>query len=208
MLSILREHIHDGRFLRLIETLLTSRIFGGLALPCHRERKPARGYSQPNACRISTWTNWTRLSKPSFFQPTPAEPDDESTHPMGHLQARASRLRKAGHWEEVQPCVVRCSNFLLLTQPTLDYRRMHYLRYADDWLDGIQWATQRSRGNQATDEESFCRRRSSSPFPNPRRSLPMRERKQRNSSAMKLWSSTTITNMTGVDTAVSMDKLV
>ena len=51
LLSILREKLHDGRFLRLIETLLQAGYAGRLALPCHAERVPARQHLEPRACQ-------------------------------------------------------------------------------------------------------------------------------------------------------------
>src|SRR5437667_1226070 len=56
--------------------------------------------------------------------------------PYGYLQGRASRLRKLGHGEEVQHLRRQMQQLPSLDPADPDYRRIHYLRYADDWLVG------------------------------------------------------------------------
>ncbi len=136
MLSILREHIHDGRFLRLIETLLQAGYLEDWRYHATVSGSPQGGILSPMLSNIY-------LDKLDTFVETELLPTytrgtrRRVNAPYGYLQGRASRLRKLGHWEEVQSLRRQMQQLPSLDPTDPDYRRLHYLRYADDWLVGF-----------------------------------------------------------------------
>ena len=68
LLSALAERIHDGRFLRLLRNMLTSRIPGRLGMERHAERRAARrGGHAPNAIDnfcFDVTLSYRRLERP------------------------------------------------------------------------------------------------------------------------------------------------
>ncbi len=81
MLSILREKIHDGRFLRLIETLLQAGYLEEWRYHETPSGSPQGGILSPLLANIYL-DKLDSLSKQPFFQPTLVEIDDGSIHPM------------------------------------------------------------------------------------------------------------------------------
>jgi Reverse transcriptase (RNA-dependent DNA polymerase) len=53
------------------------------------------------------------------------------------LQARARRLRRAGQWKQARQHRRQMQQLPSLVPTDPGYRRMRYLRYADDWLIGF-----------------------------------------------------------------------
>ncbi len=144
-MSILSEKIHDGRFLRLIEGLLKA---GYL----EQWRYHATYSGSPQGDILSPLLANVYLDKLDTFVETilvPAYTRGERRRvnpPYGALQRQESKLRKRGEMEQAE-ALHRQKQLL----PSLDpcdpgYRRIRYLRYADDWLIG--WSGPRSEAEE------------------------------------------------------------
>ncbi len=136
LLSILRDKLHDGRFLRLIETLLQAGYLEDWRYHATLSGCPQGSILSPVLANIY-------LDKLDTFVETELLPaytrgHRRRTNPAyASLQARARRLRRAGQWKQA-----RQQRRLMQQLPSLDptdpgYKRMRYLRYADDWLIGF-----------------------------------------------------------------------
>ncbi len=136
LLSILREKIHDGRFLRLIETLLQAGYLEDWRYHATLSGCPQGSILSPVLANIY-------LDKLDTFVETELLP----TYTRGHrrrtnpayasLQARARRLRRAGQWKQARQHRRQMQQLPSLDPTDPGYRRMRYLRYADDWLIGF-----------------------------------------------------------------------
>jgi len=145
LLSILGEKIHDGRLLRLIEGLLKAGYLEEWRYHATYSGSPQGGILSPLLANVY-------LNKLDQFVGTtlvPAHTRGERRRvnpPYGALQRRESELRKKGQREQAE--VLHRQKRLL---PSLDpndpgYRRIRYLRYADDWLIG--WSGSRSEAEE------------------------------------------------------------
>ncbi len=145
LVSILSEKIHDGRLLRLIEGLLKA---GYL----EEWRYHATYSGSPQGDILSPLLANVYLDKLDTFVETilvPAYTRGERRRinpPYGALQRQESELRKRGEMEQAE-ALHRQKQLL----PSLDpcdpgYRRIRYLRYADDWLIG--WSGPRSEAEE------------------------------------------------------------
>jgi group II intron reverse transcriptase/maturase len=135
LLSILSEKIHDGRCLRLIDGLLRAGYLEEWRYHATYSGSPQGGILSPLLANVYL----DKLDK--FVETTlvPAYTRGERRRvnpPYGALQRRESELRKQGKPEQAE--ALRRQKHLV---PSLDpddpgYRRLRYLRYADDWLIG------------------------------------------------------------------------
>lgn len=136
LLSILTENIHDGRFLRLIETLLSA---GYLEEWCYH----ATYSGSPQGGLLSPLLANVYLDKLDQFVETtlvPAYTHGERRRvnpPYGALQRRASELRRTGRRQEAEALRRQMQRLPSLDPTDPDYRRIRYLRYADDWVIGV-----------------------------------------------------------------------
>ena len=136
MLSILRERIHDERFLRLIKRLLQA---GYL----EEWRYHATLSGSPQGSIVSPVLANIYLDKLDTFVETVLMPahtcgEKRRTNPSYiRLQHTAIRLRKAGRYKEAKK--LRRQMQQLPSHDTADpgYRRLRYCRYADDVLIGF-----------------------------------------------------------------------
>jgi len=136
LMSILREKILDNRFLRLIENLLKA---GYLEAWRHHPTfsgSPQGGIVSPILAniyldRLDSYVEHTLV-------PLYTRGDKRRSNPKYYpLLQRRSRLNRKGHTEEAEQ-LLRC----MRTLPSLDpndpeYRRLRYVRYADDFLLGF-----------------------------------------------------------------------
>ena len=136
MLSILKEKIQDNRFLELIRRLLTAGYLEDWTYKETLSGCPQGGIISPILSNIY-------LDKLDTFverEIIPAYTRGESRRENGQYNAlsmRAYRRRKAGNYREAKRL-----RKLMQTLPSLDpydpnYRRLNYVRYADDWLVGF-----------------------------------------------------------------------
>ena len=136
MLSILREKILDQRFLRLIQTLLQA----GYLEDWHYH---ATLSGTPQGAIVSPILSNLYLDKLDKY----IEGELIPTYTRGQerqknrryfaLMTQAYKRRKHGRLDEADALTKEAQQL-----PTVDpydpaYRRLHYLRYADDWLLGF-----------------------------------------------------------------------
>lgn len=136
LMSILSEKVHDGRFLRLIETLLSAGYLEEWRSHATYSGSPQGGILSPLLANVYL----DKLDK--FVETTliPAYTSGERRRvnpPYGALQRRASELRKAGRREEAEQLRRQMQQLPSLDPTDPDYRRIRYLRYADDWVIGF-----------------------------------------------------------------------
>lgn len=136
LLSILAERIHDNRFLRLLENMLKAGYLEDWTYHKTLSGAPQGGVVSPILSNIY-------LDKLDKYIETVIQPAyTKGEHRKGNatyaaLRTRGYRLRKNGQWQAALK-VKR----LMRTIPSLDthdpdFRRLHYVRYADDWLIGF-----------------------------------------------------------------------
>ncbi len=136
LLATLREKIHDNRFLRLMENLLKA---GYL----EEWRYYATLSGSPQGAVVSPILSNIYLSKLDQFVEQVLVPRYNRGNrrrinpPWQRLQKQAKLLEQAGRYKEA-----RLLRRAMQQHPSLDptdanYRRLRYLRYADDWLLGF-----------------------------------------------------------------------
>ena len=152
LLSILRENIHDSRFLRLIENLLKAGYLEDWRLSPHPERHAARRDRQPDPRQ--------HLPGPvGQVRRADAHPD---VHPRGAHGSRTRRTERAGSRRISETNGTRGGGEVVLRQQaqtashhaystTRTTGGCRYVRYADDFLLGFVGPRQEAEGDQATD---------------------------------------------------------
>ncbi len=136
MMNILRENIHDGRLLRLIETLLAA---GYL----EEWRYHATVSGCPQGSILSPVLANAYLNKLDSFVETvlmPTYNQGQRRKPnMAYIrvQHEALRRKKAGQRKEAKALRKRQQHLPSHDTADPDYRRLRYLRYADDMLLGF-----------------------------------------------------------------------
>lgn len=136
MLSILKEKIHDNRFLELVRRLLKAGYLEDWKYHETLSGCPQGGIISPILSNIYL----DKLDKFMETEVIPAYTRGESRRENDQYNAlsmRAYRRRKAGKHKEA-----KLLRKLIQTMPTVDpydpnYRRLNYVRYADDWLLGF-----------------------------------------------------------------------
>jgi group II intron reverse transcriptase/maturase len=136
LVSILRERIHDNRFLRLLENLLRAGYLEEWTYHATLSGSPQGAVVSPvlsniYLSKLDTFVEQTLI--PAYTRGT-----RRRIHPPWERLRRASTtLRRAGRCQEA-----RRLRRQMQAVPSLDphdptYRRLRYLRYADDWLLGF-----------------------------------------------------------------------
>lgn len=136
LISLLREQIHDNRFIRLLEQLLRA---GYLEQWCYHATlsgSPQGAVASPILANIyldqlDRFVEQTLL--PKYTRGDRRRPNPE----WQHRQQRAQRLRKQGCPEEARQARRQMQQVPSLDPNDPDYRRLRYVRYADDWLLGF-----------------------------------------------------------------------
>jgi group II intron reverse transcriptase/maturase len=136
MMNTLRETIHDGRFLRLIETLLQAGY-----LEDWRYHQTLSGC--PQGSILSPVLANVYLNKVDTFVETVLMPqynkgERRKMNPIyTRVQGEAQRRRRAGQWKEAKALRKQQQQLPCYDTTDPDYRRLRYLRYADDILLGV-----------------------------------------------------------------------
>jgi group II intron reverse transcriptase/maturase len=136
MMNILREKIHDGRFLRLIETLLAAGY-----LEDWRYHQTLSGC--PQGSILSPVLANIYLNKLDAFVETILMPQFNKgecrTRSKAYIRVHheALRKKKTGQWKEAKALRKRQQQLPYSDTADPDYRRLRYLRYADDVLLGF-----------------------------------------------------------------------
>ncbi len=136
LLDILKEKIHDNRFLRLIENLLKTGCLSEWRYNSTLSGSPQGAILSPILANIYL----DRFDKfveneliPKYNCGKGRQPNPE----WQKLQATALRLKKKGLFTEAQAARRQMQQIPSLDPQDPKYRRFRYLRYADDWLIGF-----------------------------------------------------------------------
>ena len=136
LLSILREKIHDNRFLRLIDSLLRTGYLEDW-------RYNATLSGSPQGAVLSPILSNIYLDKLDQFVvqsllPRYTRGDRRRPNPVWQrLQQAARKLQKLGNQDEARRLRRQMQQVSSLDPTDSDYRRLRYVRYADDWLLGF-----------------------------------------------------------------------
>jgi group II intron reverse transcriptase/maturase len=136
LLAILREDLHDNRFLRLIEGLLKAGYLEDWRYHATLSGSPQGSVLSPVLSNVYL----DRLDKfvETVLLPTYNRGKRRRINPeYARLQSKAKRLEKAGRWEQARKLRRQMQQVPSLDPNDPDYRRLRYLRYADDWLLGF-----------------------------------------------------------------------
>jgi group II intron reverse transcriptase/maturase len=136
LLSILRENIHDNRFIRLIENLLRAGYLEKWDYRPTLSGTPQGGIISPILSNIY-------LDKLDRYVGETLIPDytrgkrREENLEYGRLVDKAGRLRKLGQHDEAKKLETQYQRMPSQNTEDPNYRRLRYLRYADDFLLGF-----------------------------------------------------------------------
>jgi group II intron reverse transcriptase/maturase len=136
LVSILREKIHDNRFLRLIDGLLRAGYLEDW-------RYNATLSGSPQGAVLSPILSNIYLDKLDQFVvqsllPRYTRGNRRRPNPVWQrLQREARKLRKLGNQDEAKRLRRQMQQVPSLDPTDSDYRRLRYVRYADDWLLGF-----------------------------------------------------------------------
>ena len=136
LLGILAEHLHDGRFLRLLRGLLTAGYLEAWTWHATLSGSPPGAVVSPLLSniyldRLDRFVEQTLI--PAHTRGTRRQPHPE----YERLRHRAAYLRRTGRPQEAA-ALRRPAQRLPSVDPTDPaYRRLHYVRYADDFLLGF-----------------------------------------------------------------------
>jgi group II intron reverse transcriptase/maturase len=141
LLNILREKIHDNRFLRLIENLLKTGYLLEWRYNATLSGSPQGAVLSPILANIyldkfDKFVEQELIPKYNRGKRRKANPE------WLRLQQQAKRLKNKGQIDEAHT-----ARRLMQQVPSLDpqdpnYRRLRYIRYADDWLIGFSGSRQ------------------------------------------------------------------
>lgn len=136
LLAMLREKIHDGRFLRLIENLLKAGYLEDWSFNRTLSGSPQGGVVSPILSnvyldRLDNYVEKALLAKHNRGTRRRANPEYD------HLRFLAKRLAREGNREGAEKLDERRRNIPSQDPNDPDYRRLRYIRYADDFLLGF-----------------------------------------------------------------------
>src|SRR5215469_3027581 len=136
LLETLAEHIHDGRFLRLVQKLLEAGYLEDWKYNATLSGAPQGGILSPllsniylskldkyvEKALIPTYTRGTQRRKNPAYQT---------------CMRRARQLKQEGQYREAQAVRKQAQQLPSYDPTDPNYRRLKYVRYADDWLIGF-----------------------------------------------------------------------
>ena len=134
--NILRENIHDNRFLRLIEGALKAGYCEDWIYHPSLSGSPQGGIVSPILSNIYL----DKLDKfvEKTLIPEYTKSDKRETNPAyGHVANQLQTARRQGNLERVRALQKELRKHPSKTQDDPGYRRLRYIRYADDFLFGF-----------------------------------------------------------------------
>jgi len=136
LMNILRENIHDNRFLRLIEGALKAGYCEDWIYHPSLSGSPQGGIVSPILSNIYL----DKLDKfvEKTLIPEYTKSDKRETNPAyGHVANQLQTARRQGNLERVKALQKELRKHPSKTQDDPGYRRLRYIRYADDFLFGF-----------------------------------------------------------------------
>lgn len=136
LMETLAEAIHDGRFLRLIEGLLQAGYLEEWKYNATLSGAPQGGIVSPILSNIY-------LNKLDAYVENTLIPmyskgvRRKKNHEYDHLLCQGYRLRKRGQYAEAANARKAAQKLPSVDLNDPDYRRLKFVRYADDWLLGL-----------------------------------------------------------------------
>lgn len=136
MMNTLRETIHDGRFLRLIETLLQAGYLEDWRYHQTLSGCPQGSILSPVLANV--YLNTVDTFVETVLMPQYNKGERRKMNPIyTRIQGEAQRRRRAGQWKEAKALRKQQQQLPCYDTTDPDYRRLRYLRYADDILLGF-----------------------------------------------------------------------
>jgi group II intron reverse transcriptase/maturase len=136
LLEILAETIHDGRFLRLIGEMLVAGYLEEWKFNTTLSGAPQGGVVSPILANIYL-DRLDRFVEQTLF-PVYNHGARRKPHPEYHtLTHRAQYLRRKGQYEKAEALRKQYQTLPSIDPNDPDYRRLRYVRYADDFLLGF-----------------------------------------------------------------------
>ena len=136
LMNILRENIHDNRFLRLIEGALKAGYCEDWTYHPSLSGSPQGGIASPILSNIYL----DKLDKfvEKTLIPEYTKSDKRETNPAyGHVANQLQTARRQGNLERIRALEKELRKHPSKTQDDPGYRRLRYIRYADDFLFGF-----------------------------------------------------------------------
>lgn len=136
LLSILREHIHDGRFIHLMQEFLKAGYMQNWTYHQTLSGTPQGGIVSPILANIyldklDKYVETTLI--PQYTRGKRRKPNPE----YNRLVNKAAGLRKQGKAAEAKEVRTQATHLPSIDVNDPDYRRLRYVRYADDFLLGF-----------------------------------------------------------------------
>ena len=136
LMETLAEHIHDGRFLRLIRQLLQVGYLEEWKYNATLSGAPQGGIVSPilsniYLSKLDTYVEETLI--PMYSKGARRKKNRE----YDNLLCQAYRLRKRGQYTEAAQVRKAAQKLPSVDLNDPDYRRLKFVRYADDWLLGL-----------------------------------------------------------------------
>lgn len=136
LMQTLAEHIHDGRFLRLIRELLQAGYLEEWRYNATLSGTPQGGIVSPilsniYLSKLDSYVENTLI--PMYTKGTRRKKNRE----YDNLLCQGYRLRKRGQYAEAAKARKAAQKLPSVDLNDPDYRRLRFVRYADDWLLGL-----------------------------------------------------------------------
>ena len=136
LLAALAEHIHDGRFLRLIREQLQAGYLEEWKYHTTLSGAPQGGIVSPILSNIYLNKLDSYIEKILIPMYTKGDRRKENRQ-YANLLGKSYRLRKKGQYKEAAKVRKSAQKLPSVDLFDPDYRRLKYVRYADDWLLGL-----------------------------------------------------------------------
>jgi group II intron reverse transcriptase/maturase len=136
LIEMLAEHIHDGRFLRLIRELLQAGYLEEWKYNATLSGAPQGGIVSPILSNIYLSKLDRYIEDTLIPMYTRGKKRKKNQH-YHNLLEQAARRRKGGNHKEAKALRKQAQKMPSIQVVDPEYRRLKYVRYADDWLLGM-----------------------------------------------------------------------
>lgn len=136
LLRILRQNIHDNRFLRLLENLLQAGYLEDWRYHKTHSGVPQGGIVSPILSNI-VLNQFDKFVEQTLIPAYTRGKRRKTNPPYGALTREASKARKIGDLERARQLNLAAQKMPSRDPNDPNFRRLKYVRYADDWLIGF-----------------------------------------------------------------------